>query len=89
MINKKTKLFIDNRLYLKKMFLNSYKKSFEDANRTIDNKNIQKFIFNIDKDVKLIGITLTGKVFNIDWESNINNDYKLDNKILEILILMK
>ena len=81
-INKKTKLFIDNRLYLKKMILNNYKKSFEDVNKIIDNKNIQKFICNIDKNLKLIGITYTGKVLHIDWESNINNDYKLDNKSL-------
>ncbi len=81
-INKKTKLFIDNRLYLRKMILSNYRKSFEGVNKIIDNKNIQKFIFNIDKNVKIIGITFSGKVFNIDWESNINNDYKLDNKIL-------
>jgi len=81
-INKKTKLYIDNRLYLKKMILSNYKKSFEVVNKIIDNKNIQKFIFNIEKNIKLIGITNTGKVFNIDWESNINKDYKLDNKIL-------
>ena len=81
-INKKTKLNIDNRFYLKKMILNSYKKSFEDKNKIIDNKNIQKFICNIDKNLKLIGITDTGKVFHIDWESNINNEYKLDNKNL-------
>ena len=82
LINKKTKLHIDNRLYLRKMILNNYKKSFEDANKIIDNKNIQKFIFNIDKNIKIIGITFTGKVFHIDWESNINNDFKLDSKIL-------
>ncbi len=82
LINKKTKLYIDNRLYLKKMILNNYKKSFEDVNKIIDNKNIQKFICNIDKKVKIIGLTFTGKIFHIDWESNINNDYKLDNKIL-------
>ena len=81
-INKKTKLSIDNRLYLKKMILGNYKKSFEVVNKIIDNKNIQKFICNIEKNIKLIGITNTGKVFNIDWESNINKDYKLDNKIL-------
>jgi len=81
-INKKTKLYIDNRLYLRKMILNNYKKSFEDVNKTIENKNIQKFICNVDKELKIIGITFTGKVFNIDWESNINNDFKLDNKIL-------
>ena len=31
-INKKTKLFIDNRLYFKKIIFSNYKKSFEDAN---------------------------------------------------------
>jgi len=81
-INKKTKLYIDNRLYLKRMILSNYKKSFEVVNKIIDNKNIQKFICNIEKNIKLIGITNTGKVFNIDWESSINKDYKLDNKIL-------
>ena len=82
LINKKTKLYIDNRLYLRKMNLNNYKKSFEDINKIIDNKNIQKFICNIDKNLKIIGITFSGKVFHIDWESDINNDYKLDNKSL-------
>jgi len=81
-INKKTKLYIDNRLYLKKIILSNYKKSFEVINKIIDNKNIQKYICNIEKNIKLIGITNTGKVFNIDWESNINKDFKLDNKIL-------
>ncbi len=32
--------------------------------------------------MKVIGITNNGKVFHIDWESNINNDFKLDSKIL-------
>jgi len=64
------------------MIFGNYKKSFEVVNKIIDNKNIQKFICNIEKNTKLIGITNTGKVFNIDWESNINKDYKLDNKIL-------
>ena len=82
LINKKTKLCIDNRLYLKRVILSNYKKSFEDVNKIIDNKNIQKFICNVEKNLKIIGITNTGKVFHIDWESNINNDYKLDNKIL-------
>ncbi len=81
-INKKTKLYIDNRLYIKKMILNNYKKSFEDLNKIIDNKSIQKFICNIEKNIKIIGITFTGKVVHIDWESHLNHDYKLDNKIL-------
>ena len=82
LINKKTKLYIDNRLYLKKIIFNNYKKLFEDVNKLIDNKNIQKFICNIDRNLKIIGITVTGKVFHIDWETNFNNDFKLDNKIL-------
>jgi len=81
-IDRKTKLFIDNRFYLRKMILSNYKKSFDDVNKTIENKNIQKFICKIEKNLKIIGITLTGKVFHIDWASNINNDYKLDSKIL-------
>ncbi len=81
-INKKTKLYIDNRLYLRRIILSNYKKSFEDVNKIIENKNIQKFICKIEKNLKIIGITFTGKVFHIDWESNINNDYKLDSKIL-------
>ena len=35
-IDKKTKLYIDNRFYLKKMILNNYKKSFEDVNKIIE-----------------------------------------------------
>ncbi len=81
-IDRKTKLFIDNRFYLRKMILSNYKKSFDDVNKTIENKNIQKFICKIEKNLKIIGITLTGKVFHIDWDSNINNDFKLDSKIL-------
>ena len=64
------------------MLLSTYKKSFEDVNKMIDNKNIQKFICNVEKNLKIIGITNSGKVFHIDWDSNINNDYKLDNKVL-------
>ena len=64
------------------MILTNYKKSFSDTNKIIDNKNIQKFICNIGKNIKIIGVTFTGRVFHIDWESNINNDYKLDNKSL-------
>jgi len=64
------------------MISNNYKKSFDEENKIIDNRNIQKFICNIDKNLKIIGITFSGKVFHIDWESNINNDYKIDNKIL-------
>ncbi len=80
--NIKKVIAIIEELYLKRMILGNYKKSFEVVNKIIDNKNIQKFICNIEKNIKLIGITNTGKVFNIDWESNINKDYKLDNKIL-------
>ncbi len=82
LINKKTKLYINNRLYLKKMNFNSYRKSLEAENKIIENKNVQKFICNIEKNLKIIGITYTGRVFQINWKENINNDYKLDNKVL-------
>ena len=36
-------------VYLRKMILNNYKKSFEDANKIIDNKNIQKFVKVLNK----------------------------------------
>ncbi len=81
-ISKKTKLCVDNRLYLRKVFLHNYKKSFDDVNKIIENKNILKFNCNIKENLKIIGITYTGKVFHIDWETKIHNDYKLDNKIL-------
>ena len=44
------------------MILNNYKKSFEDGNKIIDNKNINKFICNIDKNLK-------NNWNNIYWES--------------------
>ena len=82
LINKKTKLCIDNRLYLKKIIFSNYKKSFENENKIIDNKSLQNFICNINKNLRIIGITFTGKVFQIDWKSNINVDFKLDYKAL-------
>ena len=82
LITKKTKLCIDNRLYLKKIIFSNYKKLFEIENKLKDNKNLQKFICNINKNLKIIGITCTGKIFQIDWQSNLNSDYKLDNRNL-------
>ncbi len=82
LINKKTKLYINNRLYLKKMIFNNYRKSFDSENKIIENKNLQKFICNIEKNLKIIGITYTGRIFKINWQENINTDYKLDYKIL-------
>ncbi len=81
-VTKKTKLYIDNRLYFKKILFNNYKKSFENENKLIDNKNIKKFICDVKKNLKIIGITQSGKIFQIDWRSIINNDYKLDKKFL-------
>ena len=82
LINKKTKLCIDNRLYLKKVIYNNYKKSFENYNRIIENKNIQKFICNIDEHLKIIGISFTGKVFQLDWLTSISNDHKIEKKFI-------
>ena len=82
LIDKKAKLLIDNRLYLKKLVFNNYKKSLENDNKLLDNKNIQKFVCNIHESLKIIGITFAGKVFHIDWETHINKEHKLNNKIL-------
>ena len=82
LINRKTKICIDNRLYLKKLIPGNYKKLFDDENKIIENKKVQKFICNINKNLKIIGITSSGKVFQIDWQSNINYDHKLDYKSL-------
>ena len=71
------------------MLFSNYKKSFEDTNKIIDTKMSINLYVIFDKNLKLIGLTFTGKVININWESNINNDFKLDNKNLEILIRMK
>ena len=83
LVNKKTKLLIDNRLYLKKIIHNLYKKSLDsNNNKFIENKHLQKFACDIEKNLKIIGITYRGKVFSINWKSNINSDHKLDNKDL-------
>ncbi len=82
LIIKKTKISIDNRFYLKKLIYSNYKKLLDHENKFIDTKNVQKFICNIKKSLRVIGITSSGKVLQIDWKSNINNDYKLDKKIL-------
>ncbi len=82
LITKETKISIDNRFYFKKLIYSNYKKLLDHENKFIDNKNIQKFICNINKSLKIIGITSSGKVLQINWELNINNDYKLDKKVL-------
>ena len=82
LINKETKISIDNRFYFKKIVFNNYKKLIDHENKFIDNKNIQKFICKIYKSLKIIGITSSGKVLHINWKLNINTDYKLDKKVL-------
>ncbi len=82
LINKDTMISIDNRFYLKKIISSNYKKLLDSENKILDNKTIQKFICRINKNLKIIGITFSGKVLQINWKLNINNDYKLDNKIL-------
>ncbi len=82
LINKGTKISIDNRFYFKKIIYSNYKKLLDNENRFIDNKNVQKFICKIYKSLKIIGITSSGKILKINWKSNINSDYKLDKKVL-------
>ena len=82
LISKETKISIDNRFYLKKLIYSNYKKLLDYENKFIETKNVQKFICNIKKSLKIIGITSSGKVLQINWKSNINNEYKLDKKFL-------
>ena len=82
LISKETKISVDNRFYFKKIINNNYKKLFDHENKFIDNKNVQKFICKIYKSLKIIGITSSGKILQINWKLNLNNDYKLDKKIL-------
>ena len=82
LISKETKISIDNRFYFKKIINSNYKKLFDYENKFIDSKNVQKFICDISKSLKIIGITSSGKVVHINWKFNFNADYKLDKKIL-------
>ena len=82
LIIKETKIVIDNRFYCKKLSYNNYRKLLDNENKFLDNKNIQKFICNIYKSLKIIGVTSSGKVLQINWKLIINTDYKLDKKFL-------
>ena len=82
LIIKETKISIDNRFYLKKIHYSGYKKLLDHENKVIDNKTFQKFICDISKSLKILGITSSGKVVQINWKLNINADYKIDKKIL-------
>ena len=82
LINKETKISVDNRFYFKKIINSNYKKLLDNKNKFIDNKNVQKFICKIYKGLKIIGITSSGKILQLDWKININTEYKLDNKVL-------
>ena len=81
-INKKIKLIIDSRFYLKKLQLNNYKKILDAENKFITKSNAFRFICDINKNLQIIGITDTGKVIQVNWKESINNDCKLDNKLL-------
>ena len=81
-INKDMKLIIDNKFYLRKVQSNNYKKFIEVKNGYLNTKNNFIFTCNINKNLKIFAFTITGKIINIDWQSLINNDCKLDNKLL-------
>ena len=82
LIYKKTKLNIDKNFYLKKLIIGNYKKIAEKNTTLKPNKNTTQFICNINKDLKILALNKLGKVFQINWEKSINNDLKLDHKIL-------
>ncbi len=81
-ISKKTKISIDNKYYLKKLIINNYKKIIESDNKFISNKSSYQFICEITKNFKLIAITDSGKFIQINWGKSLNQDCKLDNKLL-------
>ncbi len=81
-ITKDMKLIIDNKFYLKKVQSNIYKKFIEVKNGYLNTKNNFIFTCNINKNLKIFAFTITGKIININWQSLINNDCKLDNKLL-------
>ncbi len=82
LITKETKISIDNRFYFKKILNNNYKKLIDQENKFIDSKNVQKFICGVTKNLRVIGITSSGKIIQLNWKLNINADHKLDKKIL-------
>ena len=82
LIIKETKISIDNRFYFKKLINSNYKKLIDNENKFIETKHVQKFICSIKKSLKIIGITSSGKVLQVNWKCNINNDFKLDKKVL-------
>tara|TARA_Y100000589_G_C27175073_1_gene638368 strand:- start:327 stop:2699 length:2373 start_codon:yes stop_codon:yes gene_type:complete len=84
-ITKKTKLSIDNKLNVKKILLSNYKKLLENDNKLTSKKFFNQFICNINNDLKIIAITLKGKIINIDWQKSVNNEYQLDTKSLNNL----
>ena len=81
-INKDMKIIIDNKFYLRKVQLNNYKKFLEIKNGYLNTKNNFIFTCNINDNLKIFAFTISGKIINIDWQSLINNDCKLDNKLL-------
>ena len=82
LINKKTKICIDNKYYLKKVLYNNYKKIIDSENKFISNRSIFKFICDLSKNLKIIGVTYNGKIIQINWEKSISIECKLDNKLL-------
>ena len=82
LINNKTKITIDSKFNVKNLLFNNYKKLFDNDNKLITRKNIYKFICEFNNNLNIFALTHTGKVINIDWKKYLNNDYKLDNKLL-------
>jgi len=82
LIISKTKIIIDNKFNIKNLLFNNYKKFIENDNILINKNNIYQFICDIENNLNIIALTYTGKIINIDWKRYINNEYKLDNKLL-------
>ena len=81
-INKDMKIVIDNKFYLKKIALNNYKRFIDQKNEYLTTKNNYIFNCNISDELKIFAFTISGKIFNIDWKLLIQNDCKLDKKLI-------
>jgi len=81
-IDKEMKIIIDNKFYLKKIQINNYRKFIELNNGYLNNKNNFIFSCEMSEYLKIFAFTTSGKIININWQSIIKNDCKLDNKLL-------
>ncbi len=82
LINKKSKLIIDNKFYMYNLLGNNYKKIIEQQNKLVSNKHIHQFSCDINNNIKIFAITFNGKIIPLDWEKSLNINLKINEKML-------